>query len=76
MKLKTRLNYICGADMGYGNKCNDGLRCPHCYDKFVAWCEIELMIKALKRITEAQYNADAKQIANETLDRLRKQGQI
>jgi len=76
MKLETRLKYTCGADVGDGQKCKDGLRCPHCYDKLVAWCEIELMVKALKRIAEAQYNADAKDIANETLDRLRKQGQI
>ena len=76
MKLKKRLKWPCGEEITTGEICRNGYRCSHCFDKLVAWCEIEYMITALKEITKAQYNADSKDIANEALDRLKKSGQI
>ena len=71
MKLKERLTRVCGEE-----NCRVGCRCQHCFDKLVAWREIEYMITAFKEISKAQHNSDSKNLANEILDSLKKAGQI
>ena len=71
MKLKERLLRVCGEE-----NCREECRCQDCFDKLVAWREIEYMITAFKEISKAQENSDSKKIANEVLYSLKKAGQI
>ena len=71
MKLKERLTRVCGEE-----NCREECRCQDCFDKLVAWREIEYMITAFKEISKAQENSDSKKIANEVLYSLKKAGQI
>jgi hypothetical protein len=71
MKLKERLTRICGEE-----NCREECRCQDCFDKLVAWREIEYMITAFNEISKAQHNSDSKNLANEILDSLKKAGQI
>ena len=71
MKLKERLTRVCGEE-----NCREECRCQDCFDKLVAWREIEYMITAFKEISKAQHNSDSKNLANEVLDNLKRGGQI
>ena len=71
MKLKERLTRVCGEE-----NCREECRCQDCFDKLVAWREIEYMITAFRQISNAQHNSDSKNLANEVLDSLKRAGQI
>jgi hypothetical protein len=48
MNLKKRLMQCCGAEMGSGLICHEGMKCLNCFDKVSAIIEIERLHKLVE----------------------------